>query len=407
MRISTFTLPVTSGLRITDLGLVNARKRRESLSRSLMSFLGDGMVSMELGGICRGMTMSRSSIRGSTQDVTPPSGIRTYTDHSPRPVTILLDVDTGADDALALLLALRSPALDVRAITCVAGNHELSNVVDNTLRLLDLIDAPDVPVAAGMTRPLIEAMRPPFPMHGSDGMADLDLPAPRRSLVDPHAVELLHHTLHDAAEPLTIVALAPLTNIAVFLRMYPGLYPKIARIVSMGGTFRVPGNTSPTAEFNVRQDPEAAAIVLESGLPVTLYPLDPFRQVRFHRDEIARFLSADDIAAQTAGRILLHMCDYFPADTSLIGDAGTVAMVIDPGGRHDSSACRLPSTWRVRPIAGRTVFDQRSASARATHSHWWQTSPAEIDVVVNVDADRYRRLFAEALGVSLGRRLDG
>ena len=318
----------------------------------------------------------------------------------PTPLPILLDVNTGADDALALLLALRSPALDVRAITCVAGNHELGNVVNNTLKLLDLIDAPDIPVAAGMTQPLIEAMRPPFPMHGSDGMADLGLPAPRRSLVDVHAVELLRRTLSDAAEPLTIVALAPLTNIAVFLRMYPGLHSKIARIVSMGGAFRVPGNTSPTAEFNVRQDPEAAAIVLESGLPVTLYPLDAFRQVRFHRDEIARFLAADDIAAQTAGRIMLHMCDYFPADTSLIGDAGTVAMAIDPDG---ATLERLPITIDLAGEAnrGRTVFDLRSEKARTTHSHWWQTSRAEIDVVAGVNADRYRQLFADALGVRL------
>jgi pyrimidine-specific ribonucleoside hydrolase len=317
------------------------------------------------------------------------------------PLPILLDVDTGADDALALLLAMRSPALDVRAITCVAGNHELGNVVDNTLKLLDLIDAPDVPVAAGMQQPLLEAMRPPFPLHGADGMADLDLPAPRRSLVDEHAVELMRQTLADAIEPLTIVALAPLTNVAVFLRMYPNLRSKISRIVSMGGTFRAPGNTSPTAEFNVRQDPEAAAIVLESDLPVTLYPLDPFRLVRFDRTEIENFLAADDIAARTAGRIMLHMCDYFPADSSLIGDAGTVAMVIDPGG---ATLEHLPITVDLAGEAnrGRTVFDQRSQKARTTHSHWWQTSQAEIDVVVSLDADRYRRLFAATLGVAIG-----
>jgi pyrimidine-specific ribonucleoside hydrolase len=317
------------------------------------------------------------------------------------PLPILLDVDTGADDALALLLAVRSPALDVRAITCVAGNHPLSNVVDNTLRLLDFVDAPDVPVAAGMQQPLLEAMRPPFPLHGNDGMADLGLPSPRRKPVGEHAVELMRRTLQDADEPLTVVALAPLTNIAVFLRMYPDLHAKIARIVSMGGTFRVPGNTSPTAEFNVRQDPEAAAMVLESGLPVTLYPLDPFRQVRFNRGEIADFLAADDVAAQTAGRIMLQMCDYFPADSALIGDAGTVAMVVDPEG---ATTERLPITVDLAGGVnrGRTVFDERSQKSRSTHSHWWQTSQAAIDVVARVDADRYRRLFAGTLGVQVG-----
>lgn len=313
---------------------------------------------------------------------------------------ILLDVDTGADDALALLLALHSPALDIRAITCVAGNHSLENVVANTLALLDAVDAPAMAVAAGMAQPLIEAMRPPFHLHGNDGMADLDLPAPRRSIVDVHAVELLRATLMAADEPLTVIALAPLTNIAVLLRMYPDVERKIARIVSMGGTLRAPGNTSPTGEFNIRQDPEAAAIVLESGLPITLYPLDPFRQVRFNRSEIARFLGAEGPAARLAGRILLHMCDAMASDWALIGDAGTVAMVVDPAG---ASMERHPITVELNGGAtrGYTVFDRRPAASRASHNAWWTTSDAEIDVVASVDSDRYRRLFAASLGVEI------
>lgn len=316
------------------------------------------------------------------------------------PIPILLDVDTGADDALALLLALHSPALKIRAITCVAGNHSLENVVANTLRLLDAIDAPAMPVAAGAAQPLIEAMRPPFALHGDDGMADLNLPAPRRSTVDEHAVELLRRTLHESAEPLTIVALAPLTNIALLLRMYPDVAAKIARIVSMGGTLHSPGNTSPTGEFNIRQDPEAAAMVLESGLPITLYPLDPFRQVGFNRAEIAEFLAADGTAAQLAGRIMAHISDFMTSDWSLIGDAGTVATVIDPAGAVME---RYPITVELHGQAtrGYTICDRRPASSRADHNAWWRTSDVEIDVVASVDSERYRRLFAATLGVDL------
>ena len=134
---------------------------------------------------------------------------------------VLLDVDTGGDDALALLLAMASPALDVRGITCVVGNHRLDRVVTNTLTLLDAIEAPPVPVAAGMDRAILEAQASPPPLHGQDGMGDLDLPAPRRTALDVHAGEFLRRSLADADEPLTLICLAPLTNIAMLLLMYP------------------------------------------------------------------------------------------------------------------------------------------------------------------------------------------
>ncbi|MCB0117186.1 MAG: nucleoside hydrolase, partial [Caldilineaceae bacterium] len=178
----------------------------------------------------------------------------------------ILDVDTGYDDALALLLALRSPALDVRGVTCVAGNQRLPQVVVNTLKIMDVVGA-DVPVAAGMDRPLIEELREPALLHGHDGMADLGLPPSTRKVLDVHAVEFMRQTLAASTEPVTIIALAPLTNIATFLRMYPGLRDRIGEIVIMGGSAIAHGNTSPLAEFNIRQDPEAAAIVLSSGLP--------------------------------------------------------------------------------------------------------------------------------------------
>ena len=201
------------------------------------------------------------------------------------PLPVFLDVDTGGDDALALLLAMASPALDVRGISCVAGNCGLKQVVTNTLRLLDAIEAPPVPVAAGMGRPIVDAGLPPPALHGSDGMGDLGLPGPRRSALDVHAVEFLRNALTETAEPLTLICLAPLTNIAMLLRMYPHVGEKIARLYVMGGTYAAPGNATPAAEFNIRCDPEAAAIVLGSGLPVTLYPLDPFMQVRITREE--------------------------------------------------------------------------------------------------------------------------
>ncbi len=309
------------------------------------------------------------------------------------PLPVILDVDTGGDDALALLLAMASPSLEVRGISCVAGNCGLEQVVTNTLRLLDGIDAPFVPVAVGMERPIVDSGLPPPALHGSDGMGDLGLPDPQRKALEAHAVEFLRDALTEAAEPLTLICLAPLTNIAMLLRTYPRVGEKIARLYVMGGTYAAPGNATPAAEFNVRCDPEAAAIVLGSGLPVTLYPLDPFMQVRITRGEAEAMTRATGGGARIAGGIALHYCRYFGADFSLIGDAGTVAAVIDPEG-----AATVRSPVRVEltggATRGATVFDRRQWSAEEARDGW-----SEIEVITGVDAPRYRRLMASALGV--------
>ena len=306
---------------------------------------------------------------------------------------VLMDVDTGGDDALALLLAMASPRLDVRGITCVAGNCSLEQVVRNTLTLLDAIGAGTTPVAAGMDRPMVAPGLPAPALHGSDGMGDLGLPAPRRRAVDAHAVEFLRASLSEASEPLTLICLAPLTNIAMLLRMYPRIAEKIRRLYVMGGTYAAPGNTTAAAEFNVRYDPEAAAVVLQSGLPVTLYPLDPFMQVGFTLEEARALSRAGGAGAQIAGGIGLHYCRFFGADYSLIGDAGTVAAVIDP---HGATVERRAVHVELAEGAtrGATVFDRRSARQREDEADGWAT----LDVVTAVDAARYRRLMASALG---------
>ena len=309
------------------------------------------------------------------------------------PLPVLVDVDTGGDDALALLLAMASPALEVRGISCVAGNCGLEQAVTNTLRLLDGIAAPPVPVAAGMDRPIVDAGLPPPALHGSDGMGDLGLPGPRRRAFGMHAVEFLRDALTEAAAPLTLICLAPLTNIAMLLRTYPQVGEKIARLYAMGGTYAAPGNATPAAEFNVRCDPEAAAIVLQSGLPVTLYPLDPFVQVRITREEAEAMTRSAGAGARIAGGIALHYCRYFGADFSLIGDAGTVAAVIDPEG---ASTVRSPVRVELTGGAtrGATIFDRRLWAAEEAADGF-----SEIEVITGVDAPRYRRLMAAALGV--------
>ncbi len=173
---------------------------------------------------------------------------------------VVLDVDTGVDDALALLFALRHPGLDVRAITCVAGNVGVDQVVINTLKVLDAAGAPvDRPVAAGAGRPLLAAADLTRSAHGMDGPADLGLPGPARLPVLEHAVDVLYRTLGTSTMPVTVISLGPLTNIALLLRMYPAVAARIGRLICVGGSAQ---QGDAPSDFNLRSDPEAAAIVL-------------------------------------------------------------------------------------------------------------------------------------------------
>lgn len=306
---------------------------------------------------------------------------------------VILDVDTGVDDALALLLACRSPELTVRAISCVAGNAEVDQVVANTLQVLDAVDAPDIPVARGMARPLIEPPRPARHVHGEDGMADLGLPASQRRPVPEHAVEMLQRTLRAATSPITLVPLAPLTNIAVLLRAYPEVIPHIERIVLMGGSVAV-GNATAAAEFNIWHDPEAAAIVLDSGVPVTMYGLDVFYDVAVDAPSVAELTASRDPAQQLAGRLLADQMARFGMQAAAIGDAGAVAAVIHPAGL---TTARLPvqvelaGTW----TRGRTIVDQRQRSVDLDQDP--HGAGTLVDVALQVDAVAYRDLFLATL----------
>ena len=246
-------------------------------------------------------------------------------------IDVILDVDTGVDDALALLLAARSPALNLLGVTCVMGNVEIDKVVRNTLRVLAVAGATDVPVARGMGQPMLEVQNNAKGVHGDDGLGNIDIPEATRTPEAEHAVEFLRRTLMTAANPITLVPLASLTNIATLLLQHPEIKPHIKEIVLMGGAIGM-GNASAVGEFNIRQDPEAADIVFRSELPIVMYGLEVFRQVTFTRSEAVAFAESDKPSAQLAGRILQFMMDNFNREIASIGDGGAVASVIDPEG---------------------------------------------------------------------------
>lgn len=313
---------------------------------------------------------------------------------------MILDVDTGIDDALALMLAVRHPGVNLRAVTCVAGNASLAQVVRNTLMVLDIAGAGDIPVAAGANRPLLAEANHAAHVHGADGLGDLGLPESSRTVVPLHAVELLRQEILASPTPVTLVPLAPMTNIALLVRMYPEVLVNVERIVFMGGSASV-GNATPVAEFNTWHDPEAAEIVLTSGVAITMYGLDVFYSVSIPPEQIVRLADSPEPGAQLAGRLLQHIVAVKGNEVRVvgeghgdIGDAGAVCAAIDPGG---VSTMNLPVRVSLGdPLTrGQTIVDQRTAGHE---QHGSSDSPfRRIDVALAVDGTRYAQLFLDTI----------
>ncbi|MGN6752098.1 MAG: nucleoside hydrolase [Intrasporangium sp.] len=317
-------------------------------------------------------------------------------------VPVVLDVDTGVDDACAIAFAALHPRVDLTAVTCVGGNAPVDDVVRNTLIVLDAAGRRDVPVARGADRPLLETPVDARHVHGADGMGDLGW-APSERTADPrHAVELLRDVCAAAAESgrkLTIVPLAPLTNIALLLRTHPDAVAGIERIVFMGGAAHV-GNATASAEFNVFHDPEAAAIVLgachELGIDVTMYGLDVFYDPVITREQADRLVAGGHHgAAELAGRLAHYQCDRFGGDAATIGDAGAVCAVVEPDLiRTEVLPVRieLAGAWS----RGRTIVDRRDWTGDLAHDPHGE-APVRVAVALGVDAARAARLWYDTL----------
>src|SRR6188472_1580817 len=185
---------------------------------------------------------------------------------------IIFDTDPGHDDAIALLLALASPELEVLGVTPVSGNQTLEKTTTNALKILEFIDRADIPVHVGASRPLVREQWVAAHVHGESGLDGPDLPAPATKPADGHAVDFMARTLEER-EGVVLVPVGPLTNIALLLALHPGIQERIARIVLMGGAI-AEGNVTPAAEFNIWADPEAAHRVFTSGVDVTMVGLD-------------------------------------------------------------------------------------------------------------------------------------
>lgn len=282
------------------------------------------------------------------------------------PVPIIIDCDPGHDDALAIMLAAGDPAVDLLAVTTVAGNQTLDKTTLNARRVCTVAGITDVPVAAGCDRPLVQPLGVAADVHGVTGLDGPMFPAPTVDVVREHAVDLIHRLLAEHPEPVTLVPTAPLTNIALLLMRYPEDASRIREIVLMGGSTER-GNRTPAAEFNVLTDPEAADIVFRSGVQVTMCGLNVTHQALATPEVVARFVALGTPLGQTCADLLTYFGSTyrelwgFPSPP--LHDPVAVARVIDPGLVHCVDA-HVAVELHGRYTRGATVVDLHRSTGR-------------------------------------------
>jgi len=247
---------------------------------------------------------------------------------------IILDCDPGHDDAIALVLALASPALEVKAVTSSAGNQTPDKTLRNVLRMLTLLKRSDIPVAGGAVKPLMRDLIIADNVHGETGLDGPALPEPGFAPQNCTAVELMANVLRESPEPVTLVATGPQTNVALLLNSHPELHAKIARIVIMGGAMGL-GNWTPAAEFNIYVDPEAAEIVFQSGIPVVMAGLDVTHRAQIMADDIERFRAINNPVARTVAELLDFFMEYHKTEKwgfqgAPLHDPCTIAWLLKP-----------------------------------------------------------------------------
>lgn len=312
------------------------------------------------------------------------------------PTRIILDVDTGTDDAVALMTAALSPDLELVGVTTVNGNTTIDNTTENTLRVFDWIGMPDIPVHRGMDRPLartqMQQLNPASRIHGS--LLDLP-PVSRGATLQPgHAVDWLIDTYLASDGDVVLCPVGPLTNIATAIQKEPRILEKVPEIVIMGGAHDH-GNSTPSAEFNIWLDPEAARIVVNCGVPIRMVPLDATHRALVSTEDAEALRALGTPAGEAAARFVLKRIDGYDATQQMPHRAGAAPV-------HDALAvCAIidPSilTTKLIPVdvevhaelsVGRTVCDFRFRGGK----------PANVHFAVDADEPKFVRMLMEILG---------
>jgi inosine-uridine nucleoside N-ribohydrolase len=311
-----------------------------------------------------------------------------------RPLPLIIDSDPGLDDALAIALAVARPELDLLAVTTVGGNADVGDETENALRLLALFGRPDIPVAQGSAEALLGRIVRAKEIHGQGGIGTTVLSPSSAQARTEGAVELIAGILRGHPEPVVLCPIGPLTNIALLLRLHPSLAGRIAHVCLMGGSIG-DGNTTAAAEFNVYADPEAAAIVFESGLPITMMGLDVTHQAVLYESAVDRLRAlptrSGAVGAGLAAFAMTREGQWYGTPRMSVHDAVAVAHLAVP----DLVAV---ADYNVRvetgsgPARGKTVCD---GLARRVER---QGLLMNAQVGISIDRDRFEDLMVAAFG---------
>lgn len=309
---------------------------------------------------------------------------------------IILDVDTGIDDALAILFALKSPHLAVEGITTCFGNVSVEQATKNTLQVIELAALERNPtVAMGADQPLLRKWSGPVPhIHGENGLGNVVLPEPAQMASIEHAADYIVRKVNENVGEITLVFVGRLTNLALALAKDAKLPEKVKEVVFMGGAIRVPGNVTPVAEANIAGDPEAAHLVFESGLPLTMVGLDVTMQAVFTAEDLERLIresgQENQAMIQFVRKIMEFRFDAYKREHSLGGsplhDPLAVAVVADP------SLVKKEKMWvkvetKGELSSGATIADLRGTALERTN----------LSVCVEVDRNRFIEQFISVL----------
>lgn len=307
---------------------------------------------------------------------------------TPRP--IILDCDPGHDDAIAMIMALASPELEVLAVTTSAGNQTPEKTLRNALRILTLLGRTDIPVAGGAPKPLKRELIIADNVHGETGLDGPDLPEPAFAPVELKAWELMAQQINACDRPVTLVPTGPLTNIATLLLAYPELKSRIERIVLMGGAAGV-GNWTPAAEFNIFVDPEAADIVFSSGIPLTMCGLDVTHAAQIMDEDVARMRVIDNPVAQCVADLLeffviYHRDPKWGFDGAPLHDPCTIAWLLKPE-MFTGQDCYVAIETLSELTAGMTVVDRYNLTGKPANTH----------VLFDVNRQQFVDMLADSL----------
>jgi purine nucleosidase/pyrimidine-specific ribonucleoside hydrolase len=309
-----------------------------------------------------------------------------------RPIPLIIDSDPGLDDALAIGLALARPEIRVLAVTTVGGNTDVRHCTENALRLLHAYGRDDVPVAEGAAGPLVGEVVRATEVHGEGGIGTTQL-EPATAVARPEgAVDLIARILRESPEPVAISPIGPLTNIALLLRLYPGLAERIAHLSIMGGSIGE-GNSTVSAEFNVYADPEAADIVFRSGVPITMMGLDVTHQALFDRGSVDALMALGTGSGRIAAELTAYALDrnlhWSGATTTAIHDAVAVAHLA-VADLVDVAPYHVAVDTTDGPSRGRTVCDGLPFRLRR------DGRAANAEVGIRIDRGRFEELLIDA-----------